>query len=51
MAKSNWYDGGKIQVWRGVTGWCFTATGYDGRKRGGIGYGSETTALAAARAS
>jgi hypothetical protein len=42
------YDDGKIQVWRGVTGWCFVVT-TDGKKFGGIGYASEESALRAAR--
>ena len=46
---TNYYDNGKIQVWLGATGWCFTTTDSDGKRAGGIGYGSESAALADAR--
>jgi hypothetical protein len=46
---SNYYDNGKIQIWLGVTGWCFTTTDSACQRAGGVGYGSESAALAAAR--
>ena len=44
------YDNGKIQVWLGITGWCYICITADGKKAGGTGYGSEAAALAAAMA-
>ena len=48
-SKGQWYDNGKIHVWLGLTGWCFTCTDSDGKRTGDVGYGSESAALAAAR--
>lgn len=44
-----WFDGGTIQVYLGVTGWCWTKRA-DGKISGGTGYGTLDGALAAARA-
>ena len=47
--KVEYFDNGKIQIWRGVTGWCFVTTNQNGEKVGGIGCGSKESALSLAR--
>ena len=46
--KRYWYDNNTLQVYEGITGWCYTLT-FDGKKYGDVGFSSSTDALKAAR--